>query len=765
MANNKYTNPQTDKPRKRGFYKPINAVSEIQERCKQVSKASMFAISAMGFPDKTSPVRVNMNTRQASQRVVLEEPEPAMIYTGPETPYGKRSSWHIECDHDTQLIKAIRKFPNTQYSPICYILKDLVTGKYKCIEYVSCCHLKEKNGFKMFDRISQKHEGDILPAGTTITESTSYQGDNYCAGVNFRTLFTVIPEVTEDSIIVSDWACERMAYNCVDEVEVELGENSHMLNKHGDDKNYKAFPDVGEPITNGLLCSMRENSYLSTVSEAAIPHINDKDKWADGIVADIEVMTNVEMENEQLNKYMNYSREYYSQILAFIAPLRTDPEQDDVTLLDMFARAQTYLSEETKWATKEKIINTMIKFTIVKRMIGSEGQKIVGRHGNKSVICKIVPRHLMPHTRYIDEDGKEVIEPIDVISNGLALPNRITGFVPYEAMMTHMMVRMHRHLKWMERQGKSRDEIFALAAEFVGIFKPEHGDEMRELYLDNPDLTYNDLMKNGFFIQIEPLNDVCIRDALIEAEDKYPDIFTRDEVVVKLLHRWVPRKERRYVIGHQYMWVLKQESKKKMSCISTGRTTPYDQPVKTKQFSKNLREFSDNPVRFGEYDTYNMLAGISAKDWARISTYYRGSQYEPNSVLMAHIDNKPLDITKYNKFPQIDNLKNILKFLGIKLTHDIYDYNTIGELDVKETIKFNNVDVDISIPDLRHVLILYSYYLNYQEYIGGVVDLNEFYQKMLGEKQVWGTLDEGEIRDKFNLFVHLIPVLKQLKEY
>jgi hypothetical protein len=132
---------------------------------------------------------------------------------------------------------------------------------------------------------------------------------------------------------------------------------------------------------------------------------------------------------------------------------------------------------------------------------------------------------------------------------------------------------------------------------------------------------------------------------------------------------------------------------------------------------------------------------------------------------MAHIDNKPLDITKYNKFPQIDNLKNILKFLGIKLTHDIYDYNTIGELDVKEMIKFNNVDVDISIPDLRHVLILYSYYLNYQEYIGGVVDLNEFYQKMLGEKQVWGTLDEGEIRDKFNLFVHLIPVLKQLKEY
>jgi hypothetical protein len=181
-----------------------------------------------------------------------------------------------------------------------------------------------------------------------------------------------------------------MAYNCVDEVEVELGENSHMLNKHGDDKHYKAFPDVGEEITNGLLCSMRENSYLSTVSEAAIPHINDKDKWADGIVADIEVMTNVEMENEQLNKYMNYSREYYSQILAFIAPLRTDPEQDDVTLLDMFARAQTYLSEETKWATKEKIINTMIKFTIVKKMIMIFQHGYLNKNHNIHIIMLIV---------------------------------------------------------------------------------------------------------------------------------------------------------------------------------------------------------------------------------------------------------------------------------------------------------------------------------------------------------------------------------------
>jgi hypothetical protein len=50
--------------------------------------------------------------------------------------------------------------------------------------------------------------------------TTSYQNGNYCAGVNLRTVYTIIPDITEDALIISDYAAERMAYNVVDTIEV-----------------------------------------------------------------------------------------------------------------------------------------------------------------------------------------------------------------------------------------------------------------------------------------------------------------------------------------------------------------------------------------------------------------------------------------------------------------------------------------------------------------------------------------------------------------
>ena len=373
----------------------------------------------------------------------------------------------------------------------------------------------------------------------------------------------------------------------------------------------------------------------------------------------------------------------------------------------------------------------------------------------------------MPKTCKIDEHGNPIPgteEPIDVISNGLAIPNRIIPFVLYEVSMTNKMKKFHNYLLSLRDKGESRDKIVSEAIDFVDIFTPKDADKMRELYRYNPELVYDDIIKNGLYLTISPLNEVITRDALLEAEDKYPNILTRDYIMTKLLHRWVVSEEP-HVIGYQYYWVLKQEADKKLSSISTGRTTKYDQPVKTKQFSKHLREYSDNPVRFGEYDSYNMLAAIGVKDYVKMATWYRGSQYEENSILMSHINNKPVDASKYNNFPQIDNLKNVLKYIGVKLEPDIYGYNTIGERDVIETVNINNVPVDISIPDLRIVLIIYSFYINYCEYMNSVIRLDDFYEKMKEQKNVFEGLDEMQIREKFELFVHMIPILQQIKEY
>ena len=758
---------QTAEKKKIRRHVTMNNASEIERRSSEVDPMACFGASAMVFPDKVSTVRGVMATRHTSQRVVLTHGEFPRVFTGAENEFGSRSSWNIKAKDDYQLIKTFRKFKDYEISPVAYIFKNLRTGKYSCEIVEPVHHLVEKYGFRMNNAIHGKYnDGDVLPKGTTIAQSSSYVNDNYCGGRNIRFVYTVLPELTEDALVISDRAAEELKYDMVDIVTVNIKQTSYLLNKYGTDTLYKPFPNIGEEIQNGIICSIRENSYLSSATESLIPHINDTNYCSHGIIVDMDIATNVEVENAQFNYYLGQIRDWYSDIYAFISTIVSDPYQDDTSLLDIYHRAEKYLNS-SKWATKEDIIDTVIKFTVLQPKEILPGQKVVGRYGNKSVIAKIIPWQLMPRTYDVDENGNRIPgseRPIDMLCNALAVPNRIIAFATYESSMTFMMERMWDHILEMRQNNVDEREIIDLAVDFVSTFNEEQGSELRRLYDYNPSATMDDLYRNGFYIQIQPLNEKCVRDALIEAYDKWEDtIFNKHRIETKLRHRWVPV-DGEYPVGYQYTWVLKQEPSKAMSAVATGRTTLYDQPVKTRRFNKNLIEYSDNPIKYGEYDTYNFLAGVGVQIFARISTYYRGSQYEPNSVLMSQLNGIGIDTNKFNQFPQLDNLKNILKLLGTSLKPDIHWYNTIGNVDEVHSVKIGNVDVDISIPDLRYILIMESYYLQYTNSVRGEVDMIDFFNNMANTNVFLG-LDKEYIEYIFKKFSELLPVLQQRKIY
>lgn len=741
-----------NKIRRRGM---MNNASEIEKRCQEVSPMSMFGLSAMTFPDKISTVRGVMAARHTSQRVVLTKPEFARIFTGAENEFAERSSWNIKAKDDYQLVRTFRKFKDSAISPVAYIFKNLRTGKYICEVVKPAHHLVEKYGFKMNNAIVGKYnDGDILPKGTTIAQSSSYVNDNYCAGQNLRFIYTVLPELTEDALVISDKAAERLEYNMVDIVTVNIKQSSFLLNKYGDETIYKPFPDIGEEIQNDILCSIRENSYVSSVAEAAIPHINDTNYCSHGMVVDMDIATNVEVENDQFNYYLGQIREWYSAIYSFISTIVSDPYQDDTSLLDIYHQAEKYLNDSV-WVTKEDMIDTVIKFTVLQPKQIHIGQKVVGRYGNKSVIAKIVPSELMPRT----DDGR----PIDMLANALAVGNRIISFATYESSMTFMMERMWQHIKQMDADKRDHFDIMQLAVDFVNVFNPQQGGELQRLYTENPDAIYNDLLKNGFYIQIRPLDEICIRDAILEAYEKWGDIFEMYTIYDKCRHRWI-RIPGKYPVGYQYTWVLKQEPSKALSTTATGRTTLYDLPVKTRRYNKNLIPYSDNPIKYGEYDTYNFLVGVGVQAYAKISTYFRGSQYEDNSILMSQLNDVGIDTTKFNQFPQLDNLKNILKMLGAKLKPELYGYNTIGNVDEVHEVLINNVRVNISIPDLHYILIMHSYYLQYQAYKRESIDMTDFLTQM-SKTNVFTGLSDEYINSVFEKFIEMLPTLQQLKQY
>ena len=732
----------------------MNNVSDIEKRSAIINPMSLFGASAMGFPDKVSTVRSVMMTRMTSQRVVLTNPEPARLFTGAENEYGERSSWNVRLKDDYELMKVFVKFKDYEHSPTCYIMRNIHTGKYKCEVVYPAVNLTEKYGFQIKNHMKKYHEGDVLKKGTSVAQTSSYVDDNYCAGVNIRSCYTILPELTEDALVISDYAAEMLAYDMVDIVKCDIKKDSFLLNKYGKNGEYKPFPDVGEMIENDIVCSIRENSFVSSFSEASMPHITDKNAYSKGIVVDIDIQSNVENEeNEQVNKYLHQIRDWYSDIYSYISQIIKDPTQDDTTLLDIYHKADKWLNDST-WVTKEKIINTNIIFTVLQHKAIHVGQKVVGRYGNKSVISEIRPRELMPRT----DDGR----PIDMIMNGLSLLNRIVCFATYENTITFQTERMYEYLKTIKKN-MSRDDLVDFAADFVGIYNPNEGREIKRLYKLHPDDVYNDIVDNGFYIQIEPMNEIPARDSILEVYDKFPDIMKRYKIYTKLAHRWVPV-DGMHAVGYQYTWVLKQEPSKAMSVVATGRTTYYDIPVKTRQYKNNLRRYSDNPIKFGEYDTYNFLAGVGPIDFAKITTYYRGSQYADHSMLMAQLNDMELDLTKFNKFPQLSNMKNVLKLNGVQLKESPFTFNSIGLLDKKYTVYMNNVTVDISIPDLSYILQIHSYYLKYEQYLGGAVDLVDFFNH-IRETDLFYERDEEYIQYIFDLFAELLPVLQQIKQY
>lgn len=737
--------------------KPMNNISEIDRRAEGVSKLSLVGASAMGFPDKISSVRSAMATRHTAQRVVLADPEFPMVYTGAENVAGELSSWNVKATDDYELIKTFRKFKDSPISPVVYLMKNLRTGKYKCEEVKPAENLTEKYGFRIYNKIANKfNDGDIIPKDTIISQTSSYVNDNYCAGRNIRCLYTITPEITEDALVISDEAAKKLDYYMVDIIDVAIKKDSFLLNKYGDDNLYKPFPNVGEEIQDDILCSIRENSFISSIKEAAIPHINDTNYYSNGggTIVDIDIFTNIDVENDQFNYYHRQITEWYQSIYDYISAIVVDKSQDDTTMLDIFQRAEKYLSESI-WVTKENIVDTHIRFTVLKRkhVAQGHGQKLTGRYGNKSVISKIVPQRLMPKT----DDGR----PIDMICNALSIPNRIISFVTYETSMTFMSERIWQHITEMNNNGESKEKIMDIVIEFISIFNPDQGNELVRLYEESPSQVFNDVINNGIYIHIPPFNEVCVRDALLAAYDKYPDILKPYKIYDKLRHRWVQLKGE-YAVGYQYTWVLKQEASKTASAVSTGRTTLSDLPVKTSRYKNNLIPYSDNPIKYGEYDTYNFLIGVGVKAFAKLTTYFRGSQYEDNSILMSQLNNIGIDTSKYNQFPQLDNLKNILKLMGAKLQSEKYDYATIGFVDEIHEVMINNVAVNISIPELRYMLVMYSYYTQYKEYKGGFIDMHDFFESM-NNTEVFVGLEKDYIEELYEKFMDMLPILEQLK--
>ena len=149
-------------------------------------------------------------------------------------------------------------------------------------------------------------------------------------------------------------------------------------------------------------------------------------------------------------------------------------------------------------------------------------------------------------------------------------------------------------------------------------------------------------------------------------------------------------------------------------------------------------------------------------DFGKLAPAYRGSQYEANSILMSHLNDIGIKPGSINQFPQMECLKAYLKAMGISLEQD-FNVNTITSIDEEEKFAIGNHEVTISCSFLRTCLVIYSYYIQYEEYKNGCVDMDEFITKILTETDVFDLKSDEYKESAIMKFFELLPILREVK--
>jgi len=240
----------------------INIDKQIQAAVKDLPDENYMLGKTLMQPFKpaNSGSRALMSSIHTEHLMVLSNGELPLIQTGYETEFGRNSTSYVVADANYRVVNKIQKFTfnNNHYY---LILENLDTGEYDVIERVSYKHNTENFGYMWDNRkLDGLIEGSLISKDDIVKTSVGYdEFGNKKNGVNLLTLYLACAQNMEDSIILSESAAEKLETNLIKSTSIMINDNDVLLNLYGDPSRntYKAFPDIGERIKDGIFCAIR----------------------------------------------------------------------------------------------------------------------------------------------------------------------------------------------------------------------------------------------------------------------------------------------------------------------------------------------------------------------------------------------------------------------------------------------------------------------------------------------------------------------------
>lgn len=382
----------------------------------------------------TSAARGAMLLGQITQAPTIIGAEPRIFQTGGELRFGEHN-FDIRIPEDCQILNVVRKYPTgmgadaIRHNPETTIVYENYYDEYKTVGIVKVpefMSFHQTFGFKLertkdvWDNI---HPGAMISKDTILAESVGKSADgHFCAGMNVNACFISHHATIEDGFLISDEILEQFAPRAYGTAIGSCGRKSFFLYAYGD----KQFPDIGDRIReDGVVFAMRDLSDDLAPAEMTKRALSDIDRTFDrvvigepgAIVKDIKIYRD-ERQNPsyipsgmegQLVKYYDALCMYYREILRIYNDLKKK-RKDRLRISDEFnqliVEAMIYLPQAegqrklTRMYRLDPLDEWRVEITYESLKQPGGAYKITDFHGGKGVVCKTMPRAMMPRDQY-----------------------------------------------------------------------------------------------------------------------------------------------------------------------------------------------------------------------------------------------------------------------------------------------------------------------------------------------------------------------------
>lgn len=458
-------------------------------------------------------------------------------------------------------------------------------------------------------------EEAVLTKPNNLTDRTMVDGDNlYCQGVNAQVAYMTIPQVAEDSMIVSESFANKCQHKAIQTFKITIPRDRIPLNLYGDVDTPKCFPDIGEIVReDGILLAMREATSSGFAALMAAPLnkvlINDDIiccAQAGATVIDVDVQFDAryfrELESDpklltQPIQYQQQHHRFYQRVIKVYEDLVKGGYSLSPKLNDLITRALVLGKHKDRIPIiegRDPVDGCIVEITCMySRDIGA-GFKSTGRYGDKGVFSTVWPDDWMP----TDEFGIRA----DIIRSPNTVGSRSNPGQLYEQSYLRMASLVHRRLvQGLYGEGL---QAYKKCIEFISDVHTNYATELASLhYTKELKLSFLEAIKReGFYFIIPP---ACVDSTL----DRVNAMMAKWEYVkTRVTYKYETNGRVRtfktvqpITIGEIYIYLLGKIPKHQLSAHQMTHTNQINIPIKTSDKSIDMQyNTKATPIRFGE---------------------------------------------------------------------------------------------------------------------------------------------------------------------